>query len=175
MLETNTRHAYNIEGSNALLLPGVCQHISRQGQVRRRQITALHLARLLPVREAAIDERERLLLGVLLEPAHVLGRLPPVQRMRQRDRSAHEYVVQHHERGQRSRRAGLREACSLQEKQGPQRAEGAVLRTCGVEPAAAAVALALRHKGAQSEFELGHVARKLQLARFVERLDDRDV
>ncbi len=133
------------------------------------------------MRNPALDKRERLLLLVLLDPAHVLRRLPPMQRMRQRDGRAHEDVVQHHERRQPRRRGGLREARGLEEEQRAQRAERAVRWPRGVEPepaaaaAAPAFALAFGDEGAQRELELGHVARELQLARFVERLDDRGV
>ena len=130
------------------------------------------------MRKSTLYERKRLRLRVLFHPPHILMRLPPMQHMRQRDRCAHEDMVQHDERGQPRRRGALCEARSLKEQEGPQCAEGAILRARGVEASARgtrAFAFTLGDEGTEGKLELGHVSRKLEFARLVEGLDDRDV
>lgn len=147
------------------------------------------------MREVALDERARLLYGVLVHPAHVLRLGPAVQRVRERDRRAHEDVVQHDQRREaRGVRRG-REQVRVEEQQGPAArgrvserrsvrrggrnaphgAQGAVLVADAV-PVAAALALRLvRHERAQRELELRHVARELELPGLAQRLRDRGV
>ena len=62
------------------------------------EIPSLGFCNLFPMGHVAIDQCPRLLFGVLLHPAHILGFGPAVQRMWQRDGRAHEDVVQDDER-----------------------------------------------------------------------------
>ncbi len=49
------------------------------------------------MRDVSVDERPRLLLGVLLYPAYVLGFGPAMQRVWKSDGRAYEDMVQHDE------------------------------------------------------------------------------
>jgi hypothetical protein len=64
------------------------------------------------VGKPTLNKRERLRRGVPFDPAHVLGRLPPVQHVCERDRGAYEDVV-HDEPGQPRLRAAICKARSL--------------------------------------------------------------